>query len=359
MKIMIITLNTKGGMVHYTSQLANSLVKKVDVVVLAPEGIEQKNFSDNVKIIELKVGNILKNVIINTMIFTRPLKFWRTINKENPKIIHFNECHPWTALFLPFLRKFKIVTMIHDVNPHLGSREIDQKIAKKLYVKYSNALLVHGESSKKELKVHEKIYSIPHGDYSFFLNYNKGMLKEEKDTVLFFGRIEDYKGLNYLISAINKISITNPNIKLLIAGNGDFQKYQNLIRNENNFEIHNEFIKDEEVPSFFQRAQIVILPYIEGTQTGIIPIAYAFKKPVIVTDVGSIPEVVDEGKTGFIVPAHDSIKLSNAIIKLLENNDLMHEMGKNGYVKMKKELSWEKISNELIKIYKEIHENGF
>ncbi len=354
MKILVITMDTKGGMVHYTSQFVNALSMKEKVVVIAPEGIEKDNFLENIRIIELKVGNVIKNFIINMLVFTRPLKFLRVIYEENPDIIHFNECHPWVTLFLPFLRRFKIVTMIHDVNPHLGSRKTDQIIARKVYTKLSNCLLVHGESAKKELKLNNKCYSISHGDYSFFLNY-AGDIKEEDNTLLFFGRIEDYKGLNYLIKAVNEISKQqNPNIKLIISGSGDFDKYKYLIENEKNFEIHNEFVDDKIVPNYFQRAKIVILPYIEGTQTGIIPIAYAFKKPVIVTNVGSIPEVVDGGKTGLIIPPMDSNALKDAIIKLLSNENLRKKMGKNAYKKMKEDLSWNKITQDIIKIYKVI-----
>ena len=112
-------------MIHYVSQMANSLSQKVDVVVIAPKGVEKNNFEKNVKIIELKMGNILKNFLTNTLILTRPNKFLRIMYEENPDIIHFNENHLWTALLLPFLRKFNILTMVHDIKPHPGRRTID------------------------------------------------------------------------------------------------------------------------------------------------------------------------------------------------------------------------------------------
>ena len=77
-------------------------------------------------------------------------------------------------------------------------------------------MLVHGEYAKKELKTSKKCYSIPHGDYSFFLDYHKEKIEEENETILFFGNIVDYKGLNYLIKSINYISKVKPKIKLII-----------------------------------------------------------------------------------------------------------------------------------------------
>lgn len=353
MKIMIITLSTYGPMNHYVSQLANALSKREDVVIIAPVGVERKNFAKHVKIIELELGNVIKKFFINTLIFTKPLKFLNTIYKEKPDIIHCNNYPLWLSLFLPFLINFPIVTTIHDVNPHLGSRKFDQIIGKWMHIKFSDCLIVHGGWAKKELKTNKKCYSIPHGDYSFFLNYRKKVINEEGNTILFFGRIEDYKGLEYLIRSIPIISNDFPDIKLIIAGSGDFSRYKSIILNDKNYEVYNRFVPDEEVSNFFQRAVVIVLPYIEGTQSGIVPIAYAFKKPVVVTDVGSIPEVVDDGKTGFIVPPKDSKALANAIIKLLKDDELRKQMGKNAYKKMKKELSWDKIAEKTIEVYKE------
>ncbi|MDO8727134.1 MAG: glycosyltransferase family 4 protein [Candidatus Methanoperedens sp.] len=355
MKILIITLDTYGGMNHYVSQLTNAISKREDVVVIAPVGIERKNFLKYVKIIELELGTVIKKFFINTFLLTRPIKFLNTIYKEDPDIIHCNDCPLWLSLFLPFLIKYPIVTTIHDVNPHIGRRKFDQIIGKNIHLRFSDCLIVHGKKAKEELNTNKKCYIIPHGDYSFFLNDRKDDIDEEENSILFFGRIEKYKGLEYLIEAVSHISNDFPEIKLIIAGSGHLRGYKNNILNDKNFEVHNRYIPDEEVPSFFQRAKIVVLPYIEGTQTGIIPIAYAFKKPVIVTDVGSIPEIVENGKTGFIVPSKDANALAEAIIKLLRDDKLRKQMGENAHRKMKEELSWDKIAEKTIEVYKEFY----
>jgi glycosyltransferase involved in cell wall biosynthesis len=156
-----------------------------------------------------------------------------------------------------------------------------------------------------------------------------------------------------LIQAVPLISDKIPNVKVVIAGSGDFIE-KDIIEKSPYFEIYNYFIAEEEVGKYFQRASLVVLPYIEGTQTGVIPIAYAFKKPVVVTNVGSIPEVVDEGVTGYIVPPKDPNALANAIIKLLNNDPLRKQMGENAYKKMGNELSWDFIAGETCKIYNEV-----
>lgn len=104
-----------------------------------------------------------------------------------------------------------------------------------------------------------------------------------------------------------------------------------------------------EKPSIFSD-----LPCLEATQSGSLHIACAFKKPVVAKSVGSIPEVVHDGISGFVVPPKDPEALADAIVKLLKDDKLRKEMGENGYKKMKEELSWDKIAEKMIAIYKEV-----
>jgi alpha-maltose-1-phosphate synthase len=356
MKILQITLNTYGGIVHYTSQISNALSENNDVYVIAPIGVDTELFDEFVNLIQLHTGNVIKNFLINSIIITRAIAFLNAIKRINPDVIHLQSCHPWICLFLPFLKRYKIVTTIHDVTPHPGSRTIDQKIARNIHIKYSDALIVHGNAAKSilaETAVTNNIFVIPHGDYSFFAKGIEKKYTEEEGNILFLGRIEEYKGLQYLIQAESRIAKSIPNFKIVIAGTGHFKEYED-IKKSSHFELHNYYIQDNDVGEFFQRASVVVLPYIEGTQTGIIPIAYAFKKPVVVTNVGSIPEVVEDGVTGFIVPPKDSDALADVIVKILKDDDLRRRMGENAYRKMKDDLSWDKIADKTIEVYKNV-----
>lgn len=358
MIIVIINFNTKGGMVHYISQLSNALIKRSSLYIIAQKGIEKRNFNDSIKIIQLETGNTKRNFILNTVLIHKSLKFLNIIHQINPDIIHLQSCHLWVCLFLPFLKKYKIVTTIHDVTPHMGSRFIDQEISRKVHIKYSDALIVHGQNAKRMLAKecdNKKIFIVPHGDYSFFSKLGNYKHEEEPFSLLFFGRIEAYKGLTYLIQAVPLIASKIPNLKVIIAGSGDLPE-KDKIEKSPHFEIHNYFIEDQEVGKFFARSAVVILPYLEGTQTGIIPIAYSFKKPVIVTNVGCIPEVVDEGITGYIVPPRNPRALANAIIKILSDDYLRRQMGQNAYQKMRNELSWDNIADNTLKIYEDLLE---
>lgn len=365
LKIIIVTMNTKGGILHYTAQLSNALSLNGEVTVIAPLGTDGKLFNKKVKLITLPLGNTIKNFVINTLIVTRLINFFKVIKREKPAVIHFQSSHFWMALITILLKKcgYVIITTLHDIKAHVGVRQFDTIIAENIQLKYSDCIIVHGKMIErkitKELKkqgLKKEVRVIPHGDYSFFTNYAKNNV-EETNSILFFGNIVEYKGLKYLIEAEPLITEKIPDARIIIAGEGELKKYHNLIENANKFKIHNEFIPDEEVPTFFQKAKVIVLPYIEGTQSGIIPIAYAFKKPVVVTNVGCMPEVVDDGVTGFIVPPRDVNALANAIIKLLKDDELRKQMGENAYKKMKEELSWDKIAEKTIEVYEKAIRN--
>jgi len=283
------------------------------------------------------------------------------INAFNPDILHIQGEHPWFNLTLPFLRRrYPLVTTIHDVVLHIGdsrSRKIPSFIHK-LSIIYANQIIVHGEKLKKDMmeksnKSVSNVHVVPRGVNSIYRRFLKSKVKEEDHLILFFGRIWEYKGLRYLIEAEPLITEKVPTAKIVIAGKGeDFRKYQEMMVHKEKFIIYNQFIPKEMVSELFQRASIVVFPYIEASQSGVVPLAYAFKKPVVVTDVGSIPEVVDDGKTGYIVPPKDPKKLAEAVIDLLEDKEKRRKMGENGYKKTEEELSWDSIAVKTIEVYK-------
>ncbi len=356
MKIVMIAMDDSGGILQYTSQLSNAISKRSQITVITPTEIDKRLFDNSVKVISIPVGDTKKNFVINTLLVTRMFNFLKIIQKEDPDIIHFqNPYNLWAAMFLPFLRKYKIITTLHDVESHLGYARFDKTIARSLHFRYSQCFIVQCEKERKKLivlRIKKKSYVVPHGDYSFFTKYSKNDVREI-DAVLFFGNIAPYKGLEYLLKAAPLITKELPSTKIIIAGKGNLERYVELMKNVPNIEIYNRFIPNEKVAEFFQMAKVIALPYIEATQSGVIPIAYALKKTVVTTDVGCIPEVVVNGKTGFIVPPKDPKALAEAIIKLLKNDHLRKEMAENAYKKMKEDLSWDKIAEKTIEVYEE------
>ena len=348
---------------EYTMELAEALSKLEDIMLMLPAhkpGLSKNWFkgvlADNVRIEPYYQPRLRypTNVLALYGIIKK-------INRFNPDIVHLQGEHPWFNLILPFLtKKYPLVATVHDVVLHVGdtkSRKIPAFVYK-LSVRYADEIIVHGEKLKKQMveksnKSVNNVHVLPRGVNSIYRRLLKSEVEEEDNSILFFGRIWEYKGLRYLIEAEPLITAKVPTAKILIAGTGeDFGKYTRMMVHKEKFIIHNRVIPSNMVGQLFQKASVVVVPYIEASQSGIVPLAYAFKKPVVATDVGSIPEVVEDGKTGYIVPPKNPEKLAEAIIALLRDKKKRREMGENGYKKTEGELSWDNIATKTIEIYK-------
>lgn len=360
LKVLLCSLYGRGAMIQYASQLANALSKKVEVFLLLPDYSDTSLFDKKVTLIRVKAP---PSIIKTTVISANPAHFTRLIeivHEINPDIVHFLDNHPWYLPLLPSLKKKKVFVTQHDVTAHPGER-IRGKISifmNKLLNKKADRVIVHGEKLKKKLSHgvdKEKILVFPYGSMELFLKWKDNRIKEEPCTILFFGRILHYKGLDILLKAL-KIIKEKTGFKLIIAGEGNLSPYKRLMTGAitQNIEIINRFIPDAEVPQYFQRASIVILPCREASQSGIVPVAYAFKKALICSDVGALSEAVENNKTGILIEPENPAVLAEKILYLLKNNDKRKKLGQAGYIKMKKELSWDSIASRLLNEYRKI-----
>jgi len=147
----------------------------------------------------------------------------------------------------------------------------------------------------------------------------------DRKVILFFGYIRRYKGLMNIIEALPHIRERVSQAHLLVVGEfyDDPQPYRETIQRlglGSHITIVNEYVANEAVHLYFTAANLAVLPYNEATQSGILSIAYGFAKPVVVTDVGGLSELVDDQKNGFVVPPHDIPKLADAVIRYFQEN---------------------------------------
>jgi glycosyltransferase involved in cell wall biosynthesis len=158
--------------------------------------------------------------------------------------------------------------------------------------------------------------------------------------------------LEYLIRAEPLITAQVPDVSIVIAGRGeDFTRYRRLMVHPERFTIYNEYVSDDQRAELFQRASVVALPYIDASQSAVIPIAYTFAKPVVATTVGGLPELVDHGRTGYLVPPHDERALADALVRLLRDKQLRHQLGANGKSKVDTELSPDAVARRTLEVY--------
>jgi glycosyltransferase involved in cell wall biosynthesis len=242
----------------------------------------------------------------------------------------FGPCF-WTLSFL--MRRFArvpVVYVCHNVLPH--ERRIVDKPLTKLALGESDFLVLLSEQSEDELKEvspgaeHATLY---HPRYSFFLRPEltreqaRAKLKLDGRTLLFFGYVRPYKGLSVLLDALGLYGREDPGARLLVVGEfyEDRRPYEEQIERlglADRVTLVDRYVSDEEVADFFSACDLLVLPYLSSTQSGVIQIAQSFGLPVVTTNVGGLPEVVEEGKTGFLVPPEDPGALCGAIKKFFD-----------------------------------------
>jgi len=177
-------------------------------------------------------------------------------------------------------------------------------------------------------------------------------LKDNTVKILFFGRIRSYKGVEYLVRAVEGLLRSHSQVQLILAGDG--QIYFDCSAISDNLILINRYIDNSEISPIFTTSDIVVTPYTGASQTGIISLAYFHSKPVIGTRTGGIPELIEDGKTGFLVQKEDSRALEEKIKYLVEHPGVIKEMGKAAREYYSSHYSFEALRGELLTMYRAI-----
>jgi glycosyltransferase involved in cell wall biosynthesis len=272
----------------------------------------------------------------------------------------------WMSFFVPayasiacrLKKKMKIIALVHNAIPH-ESRFFDRPLARLFFRQCTCFFALSKEVQKDLLQMRPNAVCIvqPHPLYDHFgVKIRKEVacerleLDPKKKTLLFFGLIRDYKGLDLLIDAM---ASTDESYQLIIAGEsyGDFGKYQqqiDLSPAQPRIKVLNRYIADNEVPLLFSATDFLVTPYRSATQSGVIPIAYHFEVPVLATDVGGLKEAVERTGTGLICQP-TATSLAEGIQKIFQSD-------RNVFVaniqKEKKALSWKNFAETLINFVK-------
>lgn len=286
------------------------------------------------------------------------IRICRRIRSFRPDVIHIQQNTDWRILAVVRLLGFgKTVLTIHDVTLHPGKRKDPFLGVNRSFLRRASRIIIHGARLKESLaaaypRLRGRISVLPIGAFTLYGRWDDGSVREDERCLLFFGNICAYKGLDILVETGSIIAREYPDIRVVVAGRGDIEdQNRSALEQDPHFELHNRFIPNEEVFRFFRRASVVVLPYVEASQSGVIPLAYGFGKPVVATDVGSISEIVEEGKTGYIVPPNDAAALAAAVVKILKNPDLKAFMKENVLRKAATDLSWKTIAAETLRVY--------
>ena len=287
---------------------------------------------------------------------------YRAIRDWKPDLVVISY---WMSYFAPSLgfiarrlkRHCKVVSVLHNVIPH-EPRFFDAPLTKYFLSGCTGNVTLCDEVAEDLHKLSPKSLNITlfHPIYGHF---GEKMPRAEaesalglipgKKNLLFFGLIREYKGLDILLEAFNRLDDT---YQLIVAGEpyGSFEKYQRIIDNspaKDRIRLFTRYIKDSEVKDYFSAADLAVLPYRSATQSGISAIAYHFEVPMVVTDVGGLRQTIGDCGTGLVAPKADPDLIAGEIREYFSNENLK-TLCINSIRAEKERLSWKTFSRRLL-----------
>ncbi len=289
-----------------------------------------------------------------------PLNWWkvgREIQQLNAELVLTMFWLPFMApclgTILRLVKKNKVSTaiaIVHNMIPHekrLGDRQLAH-----YFTKANDAFVALSDAVASDVRqfTQKPIAITPHPIYDHYgepVDREQALrqlgLEENYRYILFFGFIRAYKGLDLLLAAMSDERIKSLPTKLIVAGEyyGNEDQYEKIIANlgiKNQLVLHTYFIANEQVKYYFSAADLVVQPYRSATQSGISQMAYHFEKPMVVTDVGGLPEIVPHGEAGYVVEVSPAA-IADAVVDFYSNNKL--DAFQEGLSKQKQRYSWE------------------
>jgi glycosyltransferase involved in cell wall biosynthesis len=210
---------------------------------------------------------------------------------------------------------------------------------------------VREEWQGREPALSPRLASVPHG----VLGDPEGKVNtppEKPPVFLFFGRIEAYKGLEFVLEAGDSLASRGFTFRLVIAGTGSaLDLYRPKIREMPWVELTDRRIHADELPQLFERATAVVLPYTDATQSGVAAMAFGFGRPVIATSVGGLPDVITNERNGLLIPPKDVDALAEAMARFIVSENLGERLRSGATERAGRELSWGVIARDTSAVY--------
>lgn len=364
----------RGGIASFNERLALQFQNEGHQVDVLTFSLQYPNllFPGKTQFSDAKAPeNIHIEVLVNSI---NPLNWIKTAKKINAKNYDFLIVRYWTPFLAPCLgtiaklvknkNKTKVICLVDNIIPH--EKHFFDSILTRYFIKGVDGFVTMSQSVLDDLKSFHVTVPITLTPHPMFDNFGEKVTREEAlqklglssdyRYFLYFGLIRSYKGLDLLLEAYADEKIKKYPVKLIVAGEfyEDSNPYFAQIEKHNlseNLVLKTEFIPNDLVAHYFCAADLVILPYKNATQSGVTQIAYHFSKPMLVTNVGGLPEIVPHGKCGYAVkPQVEDIR--DAILDFLENDKKsFFDMGLESE---KERFQWDKMSNTFYQIFEKL-----
>ena len=373
MKIVILGTSYpyRGGIAAFTDRLAAEFVKEGVVIEVVTFKLQYPSFlfPGKTQYSDAKApeGFPIKRKV-NSINPLNWIKVGKEIRKKNPDIVIFTY---WMSFFAPCFGKIarvikknrhtKCIGLIHNMIPH--EKSILDKMFPPYFVKSMDGFVALSKSVLDDVQSLDKQGKpkcfVPHPLYDHFgkiINRDEAVKHLNLDPnyryLLFFGLVRAYKGLDLLLDAFADERLRRYPLKLIVAGEfyDNPKPYLEKVENSglNDFVIiENQYINDNKVKYYFNVSDIVVQPYKSATQSGVTQIAYHFEKPMLVTNVGGLGEIIPDGKAGYVV-APQPLAIANALVDFYEND--RYDTFVEGVREEKKKYAWSNMTEAILKL---------
>lgn len=359
----------RGGIALFNERLAKEFQKENDEVITYTFTLQYPSFLFPGKTQYSEEPAPQDMNIVRKVSSVNPfnwIKVGRELKKMAPDLIVIGFWLPFMAPCLGTIAriarkngKTKVVSVVHNIVPH------EHRIGDKMFATYFcnsvDGFVAMSDSVLNDLTLFDSVKPRVFCRHPLYDNFGQQVDREEAlselglDTnnryMLFFGLIRDYKGLDIMLKAYADSRLRKMGVKLIVAGEfyNNAEKYFELEKElglEGEVIWHREFVPDSKVRYYFGAADIIVQPYKSATQSGVTQIAYHFEKPMIVTNVGGLAEIVPNGKAGYVVEP-DEKEIADAIVDFFGNN--RQDEFKEGLLFEKRKYAWSNMTKSVKK----------
>lgn len=332
-RILVWCWGRRGGGPRYTLEIARSLARLPCLDVHTSVSRQSELFAET-KALGLPGHDVdtysgVFSAALRTLAIPRITgRFTDYLERQRIDVVLCAMSHPWSGWMARFLRstKRRYVLTVHDASQHPGDEHFGWEWILRNNLQHADGVLVLSEHVRSQLTKRypypeSRIRLVPHGPFRFHGKVSRSAAPVRPRRLLFFGRILPYKGLPLLIDAFNSIADRH-DLELAVVGRGDLGGNMGRLLSHPRIRLDNRWIPESELANVFAAADVVVVPCIEASQSGVVAAAYGMGLPVVVTPVGGLREQVSAGKTGMIATDISSQALAEAITALCTDSSL-------------------------------------
>jgi glycosyltransferase involved in cell wall biosynthesis len=283
----------------------------------------------------------------------------RAIDRLQPDVVHLDDGSLRLAMAFPWLPRIALMN-VHDPIPHGGDANRRVELGRRLVTRRVERYRLHSEVFRAPFAARSgvpptRIDVAPLGVYDVMREWLGGPVARASRTVLFAGRIAPYKGLDVLYAAAPRVAQRVADVRFVVAGraiDGYEPPSPPPLPNGGHIEVIHGHIANGRMARLHAEATVVACPYRDATQSGVVLTAYAFGTPVIASAVGGLPEYVEDGTNGLLVPAGDADALADAIVRVLTDSSLGERLQDGAASARDGRLGWPRIADLILESYR-------